>query len=71
MKLSDKARRYLKMIGQTDDSSLVLTHGFAKQAGELQRNGLAEYIPISSGGCYVALTTSGVLEYQRLNPQPK
>jgi hypothetical protein len=61
--MSKRAERYLKMIGQTQDASVILTKGFAKAADELKNLGMAEFIPISSGGVHVALTRKGLNVY--------
>jgi hypothetical protein len=68
MKLSEKTKSYLKMIGKTSDASLILTKGYAKQASELKINELAVFIPISTGGSHVALTTEGITLYEELFP---
>ncbi len=71
MTMTEKATRYLRLIGKTDDASVILTRGYAKAADELKQLGLAIFIPISSGGCHIALTAKGVEEYERmedLNP---
>jgi hypothetical protein len=60
MKLSKKAAAYLRLIGKTEDASVPLTRGYARQADELKVADLAVYIPISSGGCHVALTQKGL-----------
>jgi hypothetical protein len=60
VKLSKKADAYLRLIGKTEDASVPLTRGFARQADELKAVGLAVYIPISFGGCHVALTQKGL-----------
>jgi hypothetical protein len=60
MKLSKKATAYLRMIGKIEDASVPLTRGYTRQADELKANELAVYIPISSGGCHVALTQKGL-----------
>jgi hypothetical protein len=60
MKLSQEASAYLRLIGKTEDASIPLTRGYARQADELKAAGLAVYIPISSGGCHVALTRKGL-----------
>lgn len=67
MKLSKKATAYLRLIGKTDDKSVMLTRGYAKQANELKNNGLAEYIPIARGGAHVALTEAGINAYEELS----
>lgn len=64
MKLSKKAATYLRLIGERDGYSVPLTKGFTKPAQELKNKGLAIYIPISSGGCHVALTQEGVDLYE-------
>jgi hypothetical protein len=60
MKLSKKATAYLCLIGKTQDASVPLTRGYTKQADELNAAELAVYIPVSSGGCHVALTQKGL-----------
>jgi hypothetical protein len=64
VKLSKKAESYLRLIGKTDDASMRLTKGYAKAADELKHNELAIYIPISTGGCNVALTQKGIDLYE-------
>ncbi len=64
MKLSKKALAYLRLIGQTEDASVQLTRGFAKQAQELNDSRLAVFIPISRCGCHVALTREGIDLYE-------
>lgn len=59
-KLSEKAEAYLRLIGKTDGASVNLTHGYARVATELRLAGLAILIPISRGGCHVALTPEGI-----------
>jgi hypothetical protein len=60
MKLSKKAAMYLRLIGKTEEASVPLTRGYTRQADELKAADLAVYIPISSGGCHVALTQKGL-----------
>jgi hypothetical protein len=60
MKLSKKATVYLRLIGKSEDASVRLTRSHTRQADELRTNELAVYIPISSGGCHVALTQKGL-----------
>jgi hypothetical protein len=60
MKLSKKAATYLHIIGKTEDASVPLTKGFARQADELKTAGLAIYVSISQGGCRVVLTQNGL-----------
>lgn len=60
VKLSKKADAYLRLIGKTEDASVPLTRGYAMQADELKTAELAIYIPVSSGGCHVALTRKGL-----------
>ncbi len=64
--MKQKIKAYLRLIGRTNDASVVLTKGYAKQANELKQLGLAVYIPIAAGGCYVALTEKGLEEYEKL-----
>jgi hypothetical protein len=60
MNLSKKAAAYLRLIGKTEDASVQLTKGYTRQADELKAAELAVYIPISQGGCHVALTQKGL-----------
>jgi hypothetical protein len=60
VRLSKKAAAYLRLIGKTEDASVPLTRGYTRQADELKANELAVYIPISQGGCHVALTRKGL-----------
>jgi hypothetical protein len=60
MKLSKKTQAYLCLIGKAEEASVQLARKFAKQADELRAAGLAVYIPISQGGCHVALTQKGL-----------
>ncbi len=64
--MSKKAESYLRLIVKNEDASVVLSKGYAKQADELRVLGYAMFIPISSGGCYVALTTKGVEAAEQL-----
>jgi hypothetical protein len=64
--MTRRTKAYLKLIGDTDDKSLTLTKGFSKAAAELKNLDMAVYIPISSGGVWVALTAKGIEEYERL-----
>lgn len=64
--MSEAARKYLKLIGASEESSLRLTKAHTKAADELRSLGFAELIPISTGGCWVALTSAGVAEYEKL-----
>ncbi len=67
--MTQKGKAYLRLIGKTEDASVVLTKGFAKQANELKGLGYATFIPISSGGCHVALTQAGIDKYDELFPE--
>jgi hypothetical protein len=60
MKLSKKATTYLRLIGKTEEVSVPLTRIYTRQADELKAAELAVYIPISSGGCHIALTQKGL-----------
>jgi hypothetical protein len=60
------AKNLLLKIGETEDASVRLTKSNAKAADELKRLGLADFIAISTGGAWVALTNEGVEEYNKL-----
>lgn len=60
--MTDRAKRLLVKISNTEEAALRLTRGNVKAAEELRRAGLAVLIPISLGGADVCLTSAGIAE---------
>lgn len=66
--ITAKARRLLLSLGATEEAASLMTKRTALAADELRKVGYAIFVDNSRGPPTVALTSSGIDEYDRLRP---